>query len=257
MDEKLLDAEEGVIITIDDEDTGPDAEEAEKKIFEKISARESNYEEYTPPKMGFFKTLSNFWYRNKTLVIIAAIGIFAVAYLVVNSIPEKNDFTSTVYVSFSDYATSITYEIEDEIEEYCLDWDGSGEVSAFVNDYNICDEGGMSSAAEYDIVRQHISGEPKNMLWVVEKDLFDMMLEACGEDYFESFEGAPLWIEIKHIDLVNECIEIGECPRIGFCLVRLSDEMSENEELKTSYERAKLVLANMKAAHPEMFEPTE
>lgn len=262
MDEKLLETEntpaseedEGVIITIDDNDLGPDAEELQESVFAEINSRESHIEDYTPPKLGFFKTLENFWYRNKVLIITALVAVLVVGYLVVTSIPEEYDVTATVYVSYSDYATSITYEIQDEFEEYTLDWDGNGKSSVFVNDYNICDDGGMSSTAQYEIVCEHIYGEPETMVWIVEKDLFETMLSACGEEYFESFEGAPLWLEIKHVDLINECIEIGECPRLGICLVRLTEEMSEDEDLVKSYENGKLMLANLKASHPEMFE---
>ncbi len=244
---------EGVIITIDDNYVGPSSEEAEKQILDEINARESNIEEYTPPKLGFFKWIENFWYRNKTLILVAAFGIFILVYFTIISLPEECDITATVYVSFSDYPSSITHELQNELKSHTSDWDENGEINVFVNDFNIYGEGGAETLIQYDQTLEHLNGKPTSMLWIVEKDLFDVMVSAKGEEFFESYEGAPLWMEITHMEILNECIKIGESPRLGFCLVRMTEELSEKEKLCKSYENAKLLLAEYKKLYPEMF----
>ena len=86
-----------------------------------------------------------------------------------------------------------------------------------------------------------------------EMELFRMIRD-YGEYLFESFEGAPLWIEITTNETINSCIERSECPRLGFCLRALTDELAQDEEVCEYYDRAVMTLTALREQHPEMFE---
>ncbi len=244
--------DEGVIICIDDNDPGPDAEELEKSVLAEISARESHVEDYIPPKLGFFKWLENFWYRNKVLIIVAVASVFALAYLIITSIPGKFDFTAVLYVSYTDFPSTTQNYIREDLQSCGEDWDENGEVAMRLNQFDISDEGNFASAAYYGIVIDHLNGEPESMLLVVDEDLYAMILNAYGEELFESYEGAPLWIEITWIEELTAMQERGESPRLGICLLKLTEKHMKDEELCKSYEVSKLFLDNLLKAHPEI-----
>jgi len=244
----------GIIFIPDYGPSDTNAEQEQEELFERIQARESNIIEYVAPEMNLWQKISNFCYRNKALIIVAIVAVLVIGYIVYTSIPETYDGHVTVYVSSSDYRDSITYEVQGELEKYAEDVDGDGELYVRVSDFNVAGANGFIVMANYTIMMDHLRGEPLSMLWVVDKDLFDMMVAAFGEDLFESYEGAPLWIELTTNETINNCIERGETPRLGICLVRMTDELNKDKKLRESYDNALLILANLKEEHPEMFE---
>ncbi len=253
----LEEEDSGIIFIPDYGPDDTDAHEEQQKLFEQIQERESNTQEYIPPERNFWEKIGDFWFRNKALIIVAAAAIALVIYFTIVSIPEAFDGDVTLYVSSSDYRVSVTYEVQNELQKYVSDVNNDGEKKMDVADFNTAGDNGFIVMANYVLMQDQLSGKPLSMLWVVDKDLFDMMVAAYGEDIFESFEGAPLWIELTSNELINSCVEIGESPRLGICLRRMTDEFREDKKLLASYESALQTLANMKEAHPEMFEPAE
>ncbi len=277
MDEKLLDSnipeetekiaedtailseeeDNSVIITVDDDDSGVDADELEKAVFEKISARESHIEEYIPPKLGPLKWIENFVYRNKTLIIIAIGAILSLTYIIVTSLPAKHDLRLSLYVSYSDFTSSVQPYLENELVNYCDDWDGDEKISVLTRKFDISIDNGFAAAAYYGIVQDHLNGKPESMLWVVDEGLYKMMIDGYGEEIFESYKGAPLWIEITWNEKLNDCISSNQSPRFGFCLLRMTDEFRENKELCKSYDTALQFLEKLSAARPEILNPEQ
>lgn len=234
-------------------DNGADTTDDEREVFERISDRKSNIEEYVMPDMNLFQRIGEFWYRNKPLIIAGAAALAFLAFIIITGLPESYDLTSTIYVSYSDFPSTISFEMIDELEEHVEDWDESGEIEVSVSSINLVDANGIIAAANMEKLLDHITEEPTSMLWIVDEDLFDMMIRDYGEYLFESFEGAPLWIEITSNEIINNCVERSECPKMGFCLRAMTDELAQNEELCKSYENALLTLADIKREHPEMF----
>jgi len=261
-------AAEAVTDAADEEDNGiifiPDygpsdieSDEAQQQIHDIIEQRKSNIAEYVPPEMTVWEKISNFCYRNKPLIILAVAATIIISYIIVVSIPESYDGDVSIYVSSSDYRVSYSSEVQHELEKYADDIDGNGEKLLEMTDFNSAGDNGFIVMANYVLMVDQLNGKPLSMLWVVDKDLFDMMVEGYGEDIFESFEGAPLWIEITCNDLINKGVELGETPRLGICLRRMTDEFSKDKGLCESYENALRILTNLREAHPEMFEPAE
>ncbi len=244
--------DEGVIITIDDDYLGPDSEEAEKEILDEIKARESHIGEYVAPKQNVFKRIESFWYRNKAVISIAIGAVAIIIYLIVTSIPAKYDIKAAMYISQTDFPINIQQEIAEDLANYCDDWDHNGEKAASVRKFDISDEGNFATAAYYGIVQEHLNGEPDQMLWIVDEGLYEMMVEGYGEEIFESYKGAPRWIEITWVDVLNRCVESGESDKFGICLLKMTDKYAADEDLSYNYEKAKIVLDRILEAHPEI-----
>ncbi len=245
---------EGVIITIDDDDLGPDGDELEKSVIAEINARKSNIEEYVPPKMGPIKWLENFWYRNKTLILIAAAFIFVAAYVIITAIPGQHDITFSMYVSYTDFPSTIQDEVNRDLEVYCDDWDKNGELSAYSLKFDLTATNDYAAAMFYGKVYYHLNGEPETMIWIVDDFLYEMMIDGYGEEFFDSYNGAPKWIEITWNDYLNTMIDAGSSPRLGICLLHMTDKHKKDKDLVESYETALLFLENLCEAHPEIYD---
>ena len=271
MDEKFIDTEtaedlqgnipetaaedaDPVIITIDDDDPGVDAEDLQNEVFSEISARESHIGEYVPPKLGPLKWIENFIYRNKTLIFIFIGAVLLIGYLVFTSLPGKHDLRLPLYVSYSDFTSSVQPYLENELVNYCEDWDGDENISVLTRKFDISVNAGFAGAAYYQIFQDHLNGEPEAMLWVVDEGLYEMIVEGYGEDFFQSYKGAPKWIEITWNEKVNDCVNTNQSPRFGFCLLPLTDEFAKDEELCASYETATKFLDKLFEARPEILE---
>lgn len=267
MDEKLLNTENeeipaqeteeedgGVIICIDDDDPGADSDEVERTVFEEINSRESHIGEYVPPKLGPLKWIENFVYRNKALIIVAVVAILSIIYIAYISVPGKHDLRLPLYVSHSDFTSSVQLYLEEELVNYCDDWDESGKISVLTRKFDISSDSGLTGAAYYGIVQDHLNGKPEEMLWVVDEGLYEMMVDGYGEDFFESYKGAPKWIEITWNEDINDCIRTKESPRFGFCLLSMTDQLKKDEDLCASYETATKFLDKLFEARPELLE---
>lgn len=247
----------GVIFLPDDGPEDISAEENQQKLFAEIQNRPSNDNEYVIPERTFWQKVDNFCFRNKPLIIVAVVAVIIVAYLVYSAWPQSYDGDLTVIVSSSDYPTSITYEVQHELEKYAEDINNDGEKTLDVADYNTAGSNGFIVMANYMLVQEQLNGDPRSMLLVIDRELYDMIIISRGEEIFESFEGAPLWIELTCNETINTSIELGETPRLGICLLRMTDELSRDEDLCASYESAHIILTNLREAHPEMFEAGE
>ncbi len=247
----------GMILLPDEPVEEVDAEEDERKVFERIQARPEGGAKYDPSEQTALQKISNFWYRNKMLVILGAVALLMVGYLTVISLPESYDCEATLYVSDSDYPVSITYELQEELKNYAGDADGDGECKVLVNDFYLASGTGMEIMANYMLMQEHLQNKPMNMLWIVDRELFDMMVEAYGEEIFEPFDGAPLWIEITCNEVLSGSVARGESPRLGLCLRRLTDELARDRDLAASYENSRRILGELRGQHPEMFEAGE
>jgi len=230
-----------------------DSSDDEQEVFARINARECNIEEYVMPDMNLWQKMGEFWYRNKGMILAGIGAAVVLAFLIITGLPDSYDLTSTIYVSYSDFPSTISFEMIDELEEHVEDWDRSGDIEVAVSIINLVDGNGIIAAANMEKLLLHINEKPTSMLWIVDEDLYSMMIRDYGEYLFESYEGAPLWIEITSNDIINSCIERSECPRLGFCLRALTDELAKDEDVCAAYERALLTLADIKAEHPEMF----
>ena len=230
-----------------------DSSDDERQIFERISDRERTAAEYVAPDMNPVQRAGEFWYRNKPMILVAIGAVLLLTFIIITGLPDSYDLSSTIYVSYSDFPSTISYEMIDELSEHVEDWDESGDIEVSVSSINLVDDNGIIAAANMEKLLEHITGRPTSMLWIVDEELYSMMIRDYGEYLFESFEGAPLWIEITSNDIINSCIERSECPRLGFCLRAMTDELAQDEELCASYERALLTLADIKEQHPEMF----
>ncbi len=267
MDEKLLGTENeeftaqeteeedgGVIICIDDDDPGADSEEVEKTVFEEINSRESHIGEYVPPKLGPLKWIENFIYRNKTPLIIFIGAVLVIGYLIFISIPGKHDLRLPLYVSYTDFTSSVQPYLENELVDYCEDWDKDGKISVLTRKFDISINAGFAGAAYYQIFQDHLNGKPEAVLWVVDEGLYKMIVESYGEDFFQSYKGAPKWIEITWNEKLNDCINTEQSPRFGFCLMTMTDELKKDEDLCASYETATKFLDKLFEARPELLE---
>ncbi len=231
-----------------------DSSDDEREIFSQINARECGIEEYVAPDMNLFQRLGEFWYRNKPLIIAAIGAVVLLVFIIITGLPDSYDLTSTIYVSYSDFPSTISFEMVDELESYVEDWDESGNIEVSVSTINLVDRNGAIAAANMEKLLGHLNEKPTSMLWIVDEDLYEMMIRDYGEYLFESFEGAPLWIEITTNETINSCIERSECPRLGLCLRALTDELAQDEEVCEYYDRAVMTLTALREQHPEMFE---
>lgn len=235
-----------------DDDT--DSSDDEKEIFGQISSRECNIEEYVMPEMNIFQRIGEFWYRNKPLILAAAGAVVLLAFVIITGLPDSYDLTSTIYVSYSDFPSTISFEMADELEGYVEDWDESNNIEVSISTINLVDRNGIIAAANMEKLLGHLNEKPTSMLWIVDEDLYSMMIRDYGEGLFESFEGAPLWIEITTNETINSCIERSECPKLGICLRALTDELAQDEQVREYYDRAVMTLTALREQHPEMFE---
>ena len=108
-----------------------DAEGDEQQVIERISDRKSNTKKYVAPDMNFFQKLDEFWYRNKSLIIMGLFAAVVLIYAGISSLPKKYDIDTTIYVSSSDFPSTIQFEMVDEVEAYSDDWNGTGEVEIY------------------------------------------------------------------------------------------------------------------------------
>ncbi len=260
MDNKLLDTEnrtdeeECISVHVFEDETEDDSEQIENSVLSEIRSRESSIDGTVPKSTNLSKKLSDIWYHYKVPIIVALCAVAVIIYITIASLPGKYDVTAAIYVSYTDYASSVTGDIREELTEYSQDWNEDGKVTVGVSDYNMGASRMDTALANSTILIEHLTGEPSSMLWILDEELYSVIVYSYGEEMFESYEGAPLWIEITWNAELNERIENGECPRIGICLRRMTDELSENDKLTASYESAKLLLSNLKEAHPEAFE---
>ncbi len=230
-----------------------DSDDDEQAIKERINARECNIEEYVMPDMNIFQRTGEFWYRNKPLILAAVGAVLLAVFIIITGMPDHYDLTSTIYVSYSDFPSTITFAMEEEYVSHVSDLDGDGESDVAVSTINLVDPNGAIAAVNMEKLLAHLTDEPTSMLWVIDEELYNMMIRDYGEYLFESFEGAPLWIEITCSEKISSCIERSECPKLGFCLRAMTDELAENEDVRMHYEQAIAALTAIREQHPEMF----
>ncbi len=253
MDEKFTDKvkedeAECISVQVFDDEPEDDGRELEAHVAEEIRSRKSgNIESIQKPKK-----LSDIWYHYKVPIIVALCSLVVIIYITVASLPGEYDVTAALYVSYTDYASSVTGDVRNELCKYALDWDENGKVSIGLSDYNVAAKNEEIAIANSTILIEHLAGEPSAMLWILDYDLYSTIVYSYGEEIFEDF-GGTRWIEIFWNSELNERVKNGECPKLGICLRSMTDELRESKELCSSYENAKLLIDRLKEAHPEAF----
>lgn len=252
------DEQELLYILPKDDENEETAQQDEQRIKDEIGARGSSESHYEKKKLPPKEALANFWYHNKVVVFVVLLIMIVGSYMIVASLPEKGDLHIGAYASESSVFSSICVELEFSFEGYMPDIDGDGKHNILMNGGSLSStEGGATGIALNERLVSEMNGKRKYMLMMIDRELFDEIVEGCGEEIFESFEGAPLWIEITSYPKMAEWVERGECPPMGFCLLRLTDELAEKEELRKEYDSARLLLGELKAQHPDMFAPEQ
>lgn len=243
------DEAECIAVHVFEDEPEDNGKELEESVIEEIRSRKAQSTESVQKP----KKLSDIWYHYKLPIIVAICSLIVIIYITVASLPGKYDVTAALYVSYTDYAATVTGDVRDELGKYALDWDENGEIAIGISDYNVAAKNEETAIANSTILMEHLSGEPSAMLWIMDYELYSVIVYSYGEEIFESYEGAPGWIEITWSSELNERIENGECPPLGICLRSLDRELSKNEKLCTSYENAKLLLNRIMKAHPDAF----
>lgn len=235
------------------EDSDTDAAEDEQEVFDRISSRPETSHEYVYPDLTLAQHISEIWYRHKGTIILFTVIALCLGVIVYSSKPLPYDVDSNVYVSYADFPTSVVDDLAQDMTPYVKDWDEDGEPIVYYYTINMADPSEIFATTNMIKMSSALQDKPSSMLWILDRCLYDMIIETYGEEMFESFEGAPLWVEITFCDSLSEKVGNGESPSLGFCLRRMTDELEKDKGLVRSYERAKDFLSSLKAEHPEMF----
>ncbi|MBQ5810427.1 MAG: hypothetical protein IIW23_02480 [Clostridia bacterium] len=177
------------------------------------SAAEPKREEYSAPRT-FKEKLANFWYHNKWGVLGAAAVALVLTICVVQFITKpKYDCRVVVYLgSFMDKAASD--KLGEELEKYCPDVNGDGEVNVLIID--CCVYSGMQTNQmknTLDRVQAQLM-DPQTTMFIVDDNTIKQLDNTASELFINgdlpalsgrgvNLATTPIGEEIKKADSVG------------------------------------------------------
>lgn len=187
-------------------------------------------------RLGFFEYIENVWYRSKWLIVFAAVMIFAVVYIAVDSAGRVSpDYTVLVVTdNYGLYYRS--EEMQSFMEGFCDDINGDGEVSVLV--YNIMtDYSDLTNSTAYQaqLMSQLQSGD--NIILIsngsTDFEVHDFTGELEGE--FVTKEGLKF-----NCALTREKLKWSEMPQDLYISMREPAKLLSTpfESMKRNYDEA-------------------
>lgn len=247
--------EEMPILIPDDYDVEEIDYSARNTMSDVVAAKDNIQEmpRYERPKLKGKEALENFWYHNKTAVIVGLVATVMLILVIIQSIPTKFDYHVNIYADANFGVYSIE-EINAQLMEYAEDVDETGEIKINTNRYNI------NSVADpyepivaYVVIEAEFSGDYNAFLVVVDKHHYDFIVENAGPDAFEAYEGYPDHISLRNSEFITSTAESNNNDtELFIALVGLPEKYRDDEEMVARYENAKAMLGRILADHPEL-----
>ena len=248
--------EEEMPILIPDDYDVEDIDYSARNTMSDVVAAKDNITEvprYERPKLTGKEALENFWYHNKTTVIVCIAAAVMLIAVLIQSIPTKYDHCINIYADARMGVYSIE-EIEKQFMEYAEDVDGTGEVKLNINSYNINGNSDpYESIVAYMIIETEFSGEYSAFLTVVDKPHYDFIVENVGTEAFEAYEDYPALISLKNSEFITGTSESNNNDtELFLALVAMPDRFKDDAEMQARHDNAKALLGRILDAHPEL-----
>ncbi|MBQ9993857.1 MAG: hypothetical protein IJP17_04025 [Clostridia bacterium] len=203
-------------------------------------------------KKTFGEFVANLVYHHKFGLFVTVFAIFVLVLIIVDLIPDNNDADLILYAT-NESLENETGELAELFSKYVDDVNGNGEREVGVIFYDKFSQDYTKVIAATAYMMTEFADSFENPLFITDKTHYDFLVENYGEELFESYNGAPRWIDLGACPPVAEYRKAhGIDVELGLCLVHLTDEMAADEDIAARHATAVRILEAFLADYPEL-----
>ncbi|MBQ6796929.1 MAG: hypothetical protein IJP10_02840 [Clostridia bacterium] len=261
--------EDNFIIIPDYENQEENEEDYSNKdsiIRERIKASENveEREKFKREKLPFKKTIPNFFYHYKWVILAVVFLIVVIAYASYSCIMKSYDYNAVIYAVDQEYSVDLLATVSNRLEVYGEDNDGNGKVEIKTQYFDFFTKDYYESIAAQTF-HQNDFGKDHNCMIVITDyqsyqhivNVYDDNGNVIGQkpEFFHDFGDGLRWIPLTG-DVTEGFELVGLNNQIGMSLYNIDYydymKLREDAEVVQRFENAKILIENYLSSHPEI-----